>query len=85
MRHRFSFGVTLKNTEMARLLKYEYKMFIPYGDAGYDTLYELTLMKSYLFGLIKREKKVTYRVSSAHSTCLHTKHWDRLIETGASF
>ena len=57
-------------------------MIRPFGDGEYETIYELLLLKSSFFGLIKREVSTTYTISMFGSIDTHEKHWDHLIESG---
>lgn len=65
-----------------RLLKYKYKGLVPFGDGEYKTVYELTLVKSYLFGLIKRQFQITYEISMFGSISKYEKYWDEVIDAG---
>ena len=65
---------------MRILLEYKAMPVVFFGDS-HEFPYELTLEETYLFGLRKRTKKVTYTVSMFQSIREHTDHWDNLIET----
>ncbi len=66
-----------------KLFCYEFKAVIPFGDGEYKTIYELTLLETRLFGLIKRVVKSNYEISMFGSIEKHEKHWDSLIASGA--
>jgi hypothetical protein len=59
-------------------------MIVPFGDGEHRTVYELTILKSYFFGLIKKEVKMDYNVSMFGSIKEYEAHWDNLILTGAA-
>lgn len=67
-----------------KLLSYEFKMILPFGDGEYKTIYELTVLKSLWFGLIKKEVKMNYEISMFGSISEYEKHWDELIKSGAN-
>jgi len=60
-------------------------MIIPFGDGEYETVYELTIMKSYLFGLIKKKVIIDYRISFFGNINDYESHWDNLIQNGTNF
>ncbi len=64
------------------LLSYKYQFVHCFGDGEYQTIYELTVLKKYLFGLIKKTKKIEYKVSMFHNIEEHEEHWDQLIKKG---
>ena len=67
------------------LLNYKYEDIKFFGDGEYETLYTLTVLKSYLFGLIKREEKMKYSIPMFGSIGEHESHWDELIENKTKF
>lgn len=67
---------------MTKLLNYEFRMIRPFGDGEYETIYELTLLKSSFFGLLKRTVTTSYTISMFGSIEKYEKHWDELIRTG---
>ena len=66
-----------------KLLSYKFKMIVPFGNGEYKTVYELTILKSYFFGLIKKEVKMDYSISMFESIKNYELHWDNLILNGA--
>jgi hypothetical protein len=66
-----------------KLLGYEFKMILPFGDGEHKTIYELTVLKSSWFGFIKKEVKMNYEISMFGNISDYEKHWDGLIESGA--
>jgi hypothetical protein len=65
-----------------KLLSYKFKMFVPFGDGEFRTVYELRILKTYFFGLFKKEIVMDYNISMFGNTKAHTDHWDNLISTG---
>lgn len=63
------------------LLSYKFKLFKMWGDADFVSSYELTVEKSYLFGLIKKVKTMDYTIPPHHDSNDYKKHWDELIAT----
>lgn len=49
-----------------------------FGDS-YEFPYELTLRKTYFFGLITKIEKVRYEIPMFQSIKQHTDHWDDII------
>jgi hypothetical protein len=64
------------------LIKYEFKGFFPFGDGEYKTVYNLFVLHSYLFGLIRLENVIKYEISMFESFMEYEKHWDKLIKSG---
>lgn len=67
---------------MKTLLKYKFIMMRPFGDGEYETIYELTLLKSSFFGLFKREVTMDYTISMFGNIGQYEKHWDEMIKNG---
>lgn len=67
---------------MAKLLKYEYRMVRTFGDGDYETIYDLTIEKSVLFGLFRWEAQMTYTISMFGNIGSYTRHWDEMIKSG---
>lgn len=61
------------------LLSYQYKMLVPFGFGEYQTVYELTLLKTTFWGLIKSIKKVYYNVSMFRSISEFERYLNKLI------
>ncbi len=66
---------------MKKLLAYTFLMVVPFGDGEYKTVYKLTILKTYFFGLIKKEITINYEISMFESIAEHKKHWHNLIKT----
>jgi len=67
------------------LLNYEFKMFVPFGLGEYKTIYVLTLLKTYFFGLIKKTVKFDYTISMFGTIQDYKDNWDELIKNKKSF
>lgn len=65
-----------------KLVSYKFKMIVPFGYGEYRTVYELTITKSILFGIIKKEVKMDYNITMFGSIKAHEEHWDNLIASG---
>jgi len=63
------------------LLSYKFKLFKMWGDALIVSSYELTVQKSYLFGLIKKVTTIDYTIPPHHNSYDYKEHWDNLILT----
>jgi hypothetical protein len=67
---------------MTKLLSYKHNGVFPFGDGEYYTSFELTLLKTSWFGLVKKEIKVPQNLSMFCDVVKMRENWDRLIETG---
>lgn len=67
------------------LLKYEHDDISFFGDGEHETTYTLTIQKSFLFGLIKIDREIEYRVSMFGDLESYHKHWDNMIENKTKF
>ena len=61
------------------LIGYKHKGLRIFGDGEYENIYEMTLLKSYFFGLIKVKVKVDLPVSMFTSLEKHEQHFNKLI------
>lgn len=61
------------------LLKYKALPTHFFGDS-YEFPYELTILKTSFFGIIKKEEKIRYNISMFQNIKEHTDHWDKMIE-----
>lgn len=52
-----------------------------WGDVSFVSVYELTVEKSYLFGLFKKVKTIDYTIPPHHDGNDYKANWDELIET----
>lgn len=68
---------------MKKLVSYRYKAFVPFGDGEYKIVYEMTIAKSYFFGLFKKTYCIDYALPMHASIGAHIAHWDFLVSSGA--
>ena len=66
-----------------KLLSYKFLIIVPFGFGEYYTSYELTVLKTSWFGLIKKVKTINYKISMFDSVKEHEEHWDTIIKMGA--
>lgn len=65
-----------------KLLSYKFKIVVPFGNGEYRTVYELTILKIRLFGLIKKRVVMDYNISMFEDIKDYKSHWNNLIKTG---
>jgi len=65
-----------------KLLSYKFKLVVPFGNGEHRTVYELTILKSRLFGLIKKRVVIDYNISMFEDIQDYKLHWNNLIKTG---
>jgi hypothetical protein len=56
-------------------------MTVPFGDGEYKTVYELTILKTSFFGLLKKQYTINYEITMFANVEVYIKHWDSLIKS----
>jgi hypothetical protein len=65
----------------SKLKSYEFLFICPVKGGEHKTVYELTILKTSFFGLIKKEVKMRYDISMFADIKEYESHWNELIKS----